>query len=841
MNSAPVQIGPYRLVAEIGHGEIGLVYRAIDTLYERTVALKVLRTHVAQDLVLARHFVSAGREAMRLRHPNIVRVYDAGQADGLFYVAMDLVAGSTLEARLAQNPGEWKPDDALNVVEQVGAALEYAHRRGLVHHNLKPSNIFLAADGRVWVSDFDGVPARATENGHPLYYRLKNPVFLAPEQARGDEQIDAAADIYSLAALAYRLLVGRPPVGGGNPLNLLWRIAEEQPKRADEVRPSIGTATADALAAALAKDPAQRLGQVADLVRGLGGAPLPPRPAKAATQSNGSANPIHLSEAIPQRVEPLPQQPPPMALPPSPPIPTAPVRYEPRVPYAPPPLYEAPQEHVEEVGQQEEAPLLPLMSLWQRATRTARRAEPMALPALALLAVGGLAALLLIFAAMRVAGTLIARIADDEPQNAGQIIVILPTVTPTPQPVTQQMIAQASNVQRVGETVGSAVSQNNAVGNSGGNNNPPPARVENANIQMAVVVTSTVAVEPSTTPVPTATPENTPTFEPTWTPSATATPSETPTATPTPLPTETPSPTPTDTPTVTPTPTRTPAPTAEPLGGRLAYTLWNPHTDRPEIWVWDMSRRVHNTPLSNFHQPDFHHNGSLVANAYGNGGLDNLVTMGLFGEGAQIISAHAEDGHPHWSPDGKKVVFDSALMGDRQYRLYLQDDLSNRDDRPPMMYAGTEIFGRFPIFLGDGRIAYNGCNYWQNGATCGIHVITVDGALPISATNWPGDIPTDNLGSRILFMSDRSGSWDIYSMNPDGSDLIQLTNLPGVEGLATASPDGGNIAYLSNQDGVWSFYVMHPDGSNSRKIMDLPGNFGRGEYDWFYERISWGP
>jgi hypothetical protein len=62
-----------------------------------------------------------------------------------------------------------------------------------------------------------------------------------------------------------------------------------------------------------------------------------------------------------------------------------------------------------------------------------------------------------------------------------------------------------------------------------------------------------------------------------------------------------------------------------------------------------------------------------------------------------------------------------------------------------------------------------------------------------------------------------------------------------VEGLATASPDGGNIAYLSNQDGVWSFYVMHPDGSNSRKIMDLPGNFGRGEYDWFYERISWGP
>ena len=103
MNSAPVQIGPYRLVAEIGHGEIGLIYRATDTLYERPVALKVLRAHVAQDVVLARQFVSAGREAMRLRHPNVVRVYDAGQADGLFYVAMDIVPMPTLEARLAQS------------------------------------------------------------------------------------------------------------------------------------------------------------------------------------------------------------------------------------------------------------------------------------------------------------------------------------------------------------------------------------------------------------------------------------------------------------------------------------------------------------------------------------------------------------------------------------------------------------------------------------------------------------------------------------------------------------------------------------------------------------------
>lgn len=256
--------------------------------------------------------------------------------------------------------------------------------------------------------------------------------------------------------------------------------------------------------------------------------------------------------------------------------------------------------------------------------------------------------------------------------------------------------------------------------------------------------------------------------------------------------------------------------------------------------MWDLARRIHNPPLDNFRQPDFAPNGSLVANAHGGGGFDNLVTMGLFGEGAYSISAHSEDSHPHWSPDGKKVVFDSALMGDRLYRLYLQDDLSRQDDRPPLMYAGFEIFGRYPIFLGDGRIAYNGCNYWQNGSICGVYVMSTDGAQPTNATGWPGDIPTDNLGSRILFMSDRNGSWDTYSMNADGSDLTRLTDLPGVEGLATASPDGSNIAYLTNQDELWSFYIMSADGSNVRKLFDLPGNFGRGEYDWFQERISWG-
>jgi Tol biopolymer transport system component len=253
-----------------------------------------------------------------------------------------------------------------------------------------------------------------------------------------------------------------------------------------------------------------------------------------------------------------------------------------------------------------------------------------------------------------------------------------------------------------------------------------------------------------------------------------------------------------------------------------------------------LTRRINNSPLANFRQPDFNANGMLAANAYGGGGMDNLVMMGVFGEGAQLISAHSEDAHPNWSPDGKMVVYDAAVTPDRKYRLYLQDDLSQHNDRPPMKYAGFDIYGRYPAFLTDGRIAYNGCNYWQSGSICGIYVLSIDGSQPANATGWPGDIPTDNLGTNILFMSERSGSWDIYRMNEDGSDLRQLTNLPGVEGLAASSPDGANIVYLTNQDGVWSFYVMQADGSNIRKLFDLPGNFGRGDNDWFQERISWG-
>jgi TolB protein len=124
---------------------------------------------------------------------------------------------------------------------------------------------------------------------------------------------------------------------------------------------------------------------------------------------------------------------------------------------------------------------------------------------------------------------------------------------------------------------------------------------------------------------------------------------------------------------------------------------------------------------------------------------------------------------------------------------------------------------------------------------CGVYVVDTQGGVPSNATGWPGDVPTDNLGAQVLMMSDRDGNWDIYRMNADGSGLMQLTDSPGRDGLATAAPDGNAIAFLTDRDGAWSVYVMRPDGSEPRKLFDLPGEFGPGEYDWFQERLSWGP
>jgi serine/threonine-protein kinase len=639
MHPIPTQIGPYRVEAEIGRGDVAVVYRAVDTLYERAVALKVLQPHLAHDLAFVRRFVSAGREAIRLRHPNILPVYDAGQADGSIYVAMALAEGEPLAARLRAGESPFGLDEALEVLGQVAAALDYAHLRGFIHRDLKPSNIFLAAAGKVLVADFDAVGA--ADDTQPPVYRLGSPAYLAPEQAGGEERVDASADIYSLGAVAYTMLAGRPPFESTNPLGLLRRIVETAPARADTVNPALPAAVVAGLARALSKRPDERPPRAGELIKLLKGeipaqpqAPAPPAPEPAvptvAEPPPAEPQPAEPSQLAPSAGDTSALEAMPLAE--DAVMPRPPFRF---VPLAAPPMAVRP-------------PFVPLVRPVTPATAAAPASQPArrsTLPRLARLrgmprlgpqmlagaAIGALALLLIVLAVVQSAGNLMARMATPSPNEAGEVVVVdsvgvkgnvpavalLPTATPRPAPT----VAVGTGTGQPEQQAGQAEDEETPVAAT-------PAATPRRAVVVKATAAATVTAMPSPMPTATAAP-----------PTATPLPSPTATATTPP----TPSPTPTETPTATPVPTATLTPTPLPppadLRGQIAYTLWNRHSDRPDVYIYDVPGRVNATPVPFRRQPDYNLYGELVANAEG-GGMDNLVEMGGQGQDPWIISAH---------------------------------------------------------------------------------------------------------------------------------------------------------------------------------------------------------
>jgi eukaryotic-like serine/threonine-protein kinase len=199
----------YEVVDTIGSGGMAIVYRAHDRELERDVAIKVLPQHLVNDGDLLERFQREARLVGRLSHPNIVNVYDVGEAEGRPYIVMECVDGVTLAEELARR-GRFPTDEAVELALQVCAGLGHAHENGLVHRDVKPRNLLLRSDGIVKIADF-GI-ARAVE-GTQLTATgtvLGTAVYAAPEQVSG-EQVTTAADIYSVGAVLYELLAGRPP------------------------------------------------------------------------------------------------------------------------------------------------------------------------------------------------------------------------------------------------------------------------------------------------------------------------------------------------------------------------------------------------------------------------------------------------------------------------------------------------------------------------------------------------------------------------------------------------------------------------------------------------------
>jgi tRNA A-37 threonylcarbamoyl transferase component Bud32 len=256
--AGPVTLGPdgrYRLVRRIAAGGMGEVWEADDTVLGRRVALKVLVDELAADDHATRRFVREARATARLDHPNVARVYDFGRHGGIPFLVMELLEGETLADRLAAGP--LPPAEAARVAATVADALDAAHQRGIVHRDVKPSNVMVTPSGEVKVMDF-GIAAAAGEThsttGSGLYATV---AYVSPERVAG-EPATPASDVYSLGAVLYELLCGRPPFTGGSPALVARAHLHDPPPPVRQLAPWVPPRLAAACEAALAKDPAQR-------------------------------------------------------------------------------------------------------------------------------------------------------------------------------------------------------------------------------------------------------------------------------------------------------------------------------------------------------------------------------------------------------------------------------------------------------------------------------------------------------------------------------------------------------------------------------------------------------
>jgi eukaryotic-like serine/threonine-protein kinase len=274
----------------IGRGGMAEVYEGTDRRLNRRVAIKVLRPDLARDPMFQERFRREAQSAAGLNHPNIVAIYDTGEdiiGDGanqvsIPYIVMEYVDGVTLRHMLNNGP-RILPERALEIIAGVLAALDYAHRHGIVHRDIKPANIMINAHGDAKVMDF-GI-ARAMSDAATSVTAtsavMGTAQYLSPEQARG-ESVDARSDIYSTGCVLFELLTSSPPFNGDSPVSIAYQHVNEAPKLPSSIDPSIPT-TLDTIAlTALTKSPANRYQTAAemrfDIERAIAGMPISTRP-----------------------------------------------------------------------------------------------------------------------------------------------------------------------------------------------------------------------------------------------------------------------------------------------------------------------------------------------------------------------------------------------------------------------------------------------------------------------------------------------------------------------------------------------------------------------------------
>ena len=250
--------GRYRLIAPLGEGGMATIWRAVDEQLDREVAVKLLRPQFSVDAGFAARFKLEARSAAGLSHPNIVNVYDYGTdgADGEQYIVMELVEGRDLAAIIGER-GALSLDDSVRIAIGVASALEVAHRKGIVHRDVKPGNILITDAGDVKVTDFGIARAVAEASMTVTGTTLGSVHYFSPEQARGDE-VTGASDVYALAIVLYEMLTGRRPFEGDSAAAVALKRLNEDARRPSELGHAIPGGLESILMRALAREPSDR-------------------------------------------------------------------------------------------------------------------------------------------------------------------------------------------------------------------------------------------------------------------------------------------------------------------------------------------------------------------------------------------------------------------------------------------------------------------------------------------------------------------------------------------------------------------------------------------------------
>jgi serine/threonine-protein kinase len=256
----------YRVQKRLGGGGMASVYLAEHAQLERPVVLKVLHAHLAKDAEMLERFRREARAASQLVHPNIVPILDAGEAEGVLFTVMPYMAGGSFADRIGE--GARTAGEVASVVAQAATALDYAHRRGIVHRDVKPDNVLFDEDGHALMTDFGIAEARSQGRLTASGRAMGTPHYMSPEQAMG-KLVDGRSDVYSLGIVMYEALVGAPPFDGPDAFAVGYKQVHEAPVPPQQVNSEIPAPMAEIVMRSLAKAPEARYARANDLCDAL--------------------------------------------------------------------------------------------------------------------------------------------------------------------------------------------------------------------------------------------------------------------------------------------------------------------------------------------------------------------------------------------------------------------------------------------------------------------------------------------------------------------------------------------------------------------------------------------